>query len=406
MTMSRRRVLAALAAAGGAGALTAGGTRALLTDDGGLGADLTTGLVDIVVDYWQDDGTDPIDRDDPDGSVDGPTVTLPTDTVDESSDGRTVLRVSLPRDGGPNNPASLWLRADCPTRSTLAEALNVALSYADSDGTPTGEIASGSVREVATWLRTGRRLDGDPTTPAPDCLSDEVFLVLESDLGPYVGTGTVSLPLTLVATQCRNADPGVNPFPADAVDAPCVPGYDCPDDPDDCWAVFKVEFEDAPEVGRRYDSEGDDGTYGYEGLAGYGIRVTDTDGDSGVAFELVASGDAPPLPLCSVAVKGGPPQAEYDRTDGAFGFDTGVLAGAQDGLVYAPENPNSGGRYGISYVLVSVCAPRLADGTYPEPVVEPAASTGERPGRGPAGGDTDDGPPGPPRRGSKTGGNR
>ena len=365
MSMTRRHVLAALAAAGGAGALTGTTTSALLREreEGRLG--LTTGLVDLVVDYWEN-STVGIDPAAPDGTVDGTQLAVPL----AGDSGRTVLRLSLPQTEGPNNPASLWLRADCPAGTTLAEALQVTLSYATADGIPTTQIVSGSLRTVANALRTGTRLDGDPSTPAVDCLTDEVYLALESELGAYVGSETASLPLSLVATQCRNADPEANPFPADAIDDRCRPVYSC----DCCWAIGKVEVEGRLRRGRTYTFE--------EGLAGYAIHVTDTDGDSGVAFELVTTDDdVPRLPLCDVAVKGGPPEVHYPREDGAFGFDTGTLDGSVDGIVYAPENPNSGGRYGISYVLVSVCTPPLADGDCPDDAVDGAASVGGRPVR-------------------------
>jgi hypothetical protein len=361
VTVTRRRVLAAVAAAGGASALTGTATSALLRDADGVSLSLTTGLVDLVVDYWADP-TGAIDPANPDGTVDGAQLTVPLG----GDSGRTVFRLSLPQQEGPNNPASLWLKADCPERTTLAEGLQVSLSYATADGTPTTEVVSGSLRTVANALRTGIRLDGDPTTPDVDCLSDGVYLVLESTLDAYVGSESASLPLSLVATQCRNTDPDANPFAADATDGVCAPAYSC----DCCWAIGKVE------VDSRFDPGG---TYAFdEGLAGYAVRVTDTDGDTGVAFELVTTDDdVPLLPLCDVAVKGGPPDAHYSRRDGEFGFDTTVLEAATDGMIYAPENPDSGGRYGISYVLLSVCAPTLADGTCPDPAANGAASTGD-----------------------------
>jgi hypothetical protein len=360
MTMTRRRVLAALAAAGGAGALTGSTTSALLQarEQGSL--ELTTGLVNVVIDYWEDPaGTlDPLN---PDGTVDGTQLTVPL-TGDNS---RTVLALSLPQSEARNNPASLWLKADCPAGTTLAEALQVTLSYATADGTPTTQIVSGSLRTVANALRTGRRLDGDTTTPEVDCLTDKVYLTLESDRGSYVGSETVSLPLSVVATQCRNADPEENPFPADATDDRCRPAYSC----DCCWTIGKVEVESSLHRGRTYTFD--------EGIAGYAIRVTDTDSDSGVAFELVTTGkEVPRLPLCDVAIKGGPPDVHYHRRDGAFGFDTSTLDGAIDGIIYAPENPHSGGRYDISHILVSVCAPTLADGNCPDDAINSAASVG------------------------------
>lgn len=371
MTVTRRRVLAALAAAGGAGALTERTTAALLRDREQGSLDLSVGLVDLVVEYWENPAGG-IDRSNPDGTIDGTQLTIPIAPLGEDEPGRTVLRLSLPQDEGPNNPASLWLKSNCPDRTTLAEFLQVTISYATADGTPTTEIESGSLRTVADALRAGRRIHGNPTTPEPDCLSDEVFLVIEYELGTFIGSETVSLPLSLVATQCRNADPGVNPFPADAIDDPCRPAYSC----DCCWAIGKVELETRLGSGQTYAFD--------EGLAGYAIHVTDTDGDSGVAFELVTTDDdVPRLPLCDVAVKGGPPEVTYPRQDGAFGFDTSSLDGAIDGIVYAPENPNSGGRYGISYVLVSVCWPTLDDGTCPEPVATSAVSVdGSKPPRG------------------------
>jgi hypothetical protein len=379
MTISRRRVLAALATAGGAGALTGSATSALLRDVEQDSLGLTTGLVDVLVEYWEH-SADPIDLSAPDGVVDGPHVTLPISTLDEVESGRALLRISLPQGEGPNNPASLWLKGDCPDATTLGEFLQVTLSYATADGTPTTEIASGSLRMVANALRTGLRLDGDPTTEDIDCLTDEVFVAIEYDLGAYVGTETVALPLSLVATQCRNADPSISPFPADSIDPVCQPAYNC----DCCWTIGKVEVDAAFQRGRTYAFD--------EGLAGYAIRVTDTDGASGVAFEVVATADdVAPLPLCDVAVKGGPPDVHYSRRENEFGFDTSVLGGAVDGLIYAPENPNSGGRYGISYVLVSVCAPELADGGCPADVASEAASVGDQkpPGKSDTGPDAD-----------------
>ncbi|WP_436901355.1 hypothetical protein [Halovenus halobia] len=363
MTMTRRRILAALAAAGGAGALTGSTASALLREREQGSLELTTGLVDLVIDYWENSaGT--LNPASPDGTIDGTQLAVPL--AGDSS--RTVFRLSLPQSESPNNPASLWLKTDCPEGTTLAEAMQVTLSYATADGTPTTQIASGSLRAVANALRTGTRLDGDPTTPEIDCLTDELYLTIESDLGPYVGSETVSLPLSLVATQCRNTDPEENPFPADAIDARCRPAYSC----DCCWTIGKVEVESGLHRGR---------TYGFdEGLAGYAIRVTDTDGDSGVAFELVTTGnDVPRLPLCDVTIKGGPPDIHYPRRNDAFGFDTSTLDGAIDGLIYAPENANNGGRYSISYILVSVCAPTLADGGCPDDAVNGAANVGVRP---------------------------
>ena len=372
MTLSRRRVLAAIAAAGGAGALTGSGAGAFLRDDAVTYGRLTTGLVDIVVDYWQDVHADPVDLATPDGRADGPRLHVPIGNVEDNTGGATLLRISLPPDRGINNPASVWLRTACPAPTTLGEFLSVELSYSDADASPGKQLVSGSLREVADALRTGIRLDGDPATPAVDCLDDDLFVVVDYSLDGYVGAETVSLPLFVVATQCRNADPDANPFPAGVVDESCEPGYAC----DCCWAIGNVDVENRFEAGTTYPFT--------EGLAGYALDVTAVDGDSGVAFDLVATDGGPVFPLCAVLVKGGPPSVTYERTDGEFGFDTGVLDGSDDGLIYAPDNPNSGARYGISHVLVRVCAPRLPDGTCPVDVAQTSASGGGPPSR-PAG---------------------
>lgn len=366
MTITRRRVLAAFAAAGGAGALTGGATSALLGEHERGSLALTTGLVDIVVEYWENPAS-PIDRSHPDGIIDGQHLAVPTAPLDGNDRGRTVLRLSLPQADGPNNPASLWLKSDCPEGTTLAEVLAMTVSYADASGTSTAEIASGSLRSVANTLRTGWRIDGDPTTTTVDCLTDEIFLAIEYDLAAFAGEEAVSLPLTLTATQCRNGDPDANPFPADAIDEVCESAYSC----DCCWAIGKVEIDTRFHRGHTYTFD--------EGLAGYTIHVTDANGESGIAFELVATDDVPLLPLCDVAIKGGPRDVHYSRRDGAFGFDTSVLGSDGDGMLYAPENPASGDYYGISYVLVSVCVPSLASGNCPEPAANGAASVDSEP---------------------------
>lgn len=380
MTLSRRRVLAALAAAGGAGALTGSGTGALLRDDERFGAGLTAGTVDIVGEYWllSGPGADgDFDPEAPDGTVDGPHVDVPVGLLtDAEPTGSTLLRFALPQDGaGVNNPARVWLRTECPPANTLAEFLQVRLSYADADGTRIGPITGWrSLRELADLLRTGYHLDpdGDPTDGTHECLTDELFVLVEYDLESYVGTETVALPLYVAAVQCRNADP-TSPFPESVIDEECEVGYTC----ECCWAIGKVELDDAPfAVGETYEFT--------EGLVGYAIHVTGVDGDSGVAFELVATDDSPVLPLCEVQVKGGPNDERYERSAGTFGTDTTTLDGTTDGVVYAPDNPNSGGRYGISYVLVSVCVPET-DGECPADVVAPAASVGSGAG-GPSSG--------------------
>lgn len=373
MSMSRRRILATLAAAGGAGALSGTGASALFRDREGVNGRLTTGIVDVVGEYWLLSGPGfdgDFDRSDPDGVVDGPQISVPIGTLDEDrTRGSMLFRFALPQpDGAVNNPVSLWLRTECPPSNALAEFLEVRLSYASADGTRGATITRGSLREVTDALRTGYRLDpaGDPTDGTPDCLTDELFVLVEYDLGEYVGTATTGLPLFIAAVQCRNAGSQSSPFPDDAIDTPCEEALVC----DCCQAIGKVEISGPPfQVGS---------TYGFtEGTTDYALRVTGVDGNAGVAFELIPWNGQTVPPLCEVQVKGGSVDEIYSRHAEEFGFDTAVLEGTSDGLVYAPMNPNSGQRYDISYVLVKVCAPSIADGSCPEDLVRPAATSGQ-----------------------------
>jgi hypothetical protein len=370
---TRRRVLAALAAAGGAGALSAAGSNGFIGDRERRGVGLTAGTLDVDLAYWQLPETGPggpAVGAVPDGTANGPTLPLPVGPITEQdADGRVLVRIALPQSGqAPNNPARLWLRADCPPPTQLAEDLTVTLSYAAPDGTAGEPIVGGSLRDVATALRAGLALDGTgDTTDSEACLTDELYVVVAYDAGGYVGTETAALPLEIAAVQCRGTDPG-NPFPAGDV-GPCegVPECVC------CQAIGKLDVWASLQAG---------GTYTFtEGLSNFGIRVTETDGDAGVAFELVSTDGSAVPPLCEVQVKGGPGDRRYSRSPSAHGTSTDTLGGTDGGIVFAPENPNSGGRYDISYVLVKVCVPRESNGDCPADLVSPAASVG-RPGQG------------------------
>lgn len=364
MDASRRRVLMALTAAGSTGALTGRGVSALLTDRGRTRAALATGIVDLTVDYWHDVAAG-VDLANPDGVVDGPRIDVPAASLDEDGRATTLLRFALPQGTAPNNPAALWLRADCPPATTLSELLQVHLSYADADGTPSMSIESGSLRTVANALRGGVRLMGDGPN---GCLVSEQFVRIEYELDGYVGDESTAFPLSVSAVQCRNGQP-TNPFD-DAAVPECEPGYDCTCD----WLIGKVEVDDPLVAGQTYDFDA--------GLTNYAIRVTDTDGDDAVAFELVTTDGSTPLPLSVVHVKGGPDERVYDRRSDAYGTETTVLDGATDGLVATPSHPNNGGRPAISHIVVGVCAPEAPDGDCPDDLVKPAASVG---GSGPPG---------------------
>jgi hypothetical protein len=378
MTLSRRQLLGALAV-GSAGGIGVGNTAALLADRETLATSLTAGIVDIRVAYWSDIGTSAPDLSEPDSVGDGSELTVDVDGLELGTVTRDLFRVRLPQVAGTvNNPARVWLRASCPDANTLAEVLSVRLAYSDASGTAGSTITSGSLRAVADDLRDGIALDGGPSTDADGCLADALFVVAEYELAGYVGSETVSLPLEFRAIQCRNTDAGENPFGTTgtaginpfgtAGTTPCGSSYSC----ESCWMIGKVEVgDDGLTAGETYPFD--------EGLDGYGIAVNATDGDGGVAFTLVRDDGLPALPLCAVDIKGGPNYEHYPRVGGAFGVTTDVLDGVADGVVYTPHNGNSGTNYGISNIVVSVCAPKLADGSDPSPLTQLAKSGGKKP---------------------------
>lgn len=359
MTVSRRRVLAALAATGGVGGFvwtaSGSGTTAVLRDDEKFEAALTAGTVDLTIEYeiLAGPGADTAERY---GIVDGPRVQIPIETLGAGGmSGRTLFTFSLPqRSQAVNNPAALWLATDCPAPAAtdLGEALQLDLSYADCEtGAQLDPIASGSLREVATALRGGRRIDGDPTTRGVDCLTDRVCLLAEYELADYIGSETVDLPLWASATQCRHTTP-TNPFAGTDTD-PCLPAEDCTC----CRTLGKVQLESGNQPGIG-NSRIEPGVYAFtEGSSEYKLDVYQTvDKDDsaetiGVAFRLQSqsSHNETVPPLCTVWVKGGPGAKSYDRNDSTR-TDTAELTGSDaNGIVYAPDGT------AISYILVCIC---------------------------------------------------
>lgn len=388
MSFSRRRVLAALAAAGGAGALTGSSTAAMFGDGERFGGSLSTGTVDLVVEYEILTGPGAGDTD----TVDGPRLRVPIDGLgSESATGSMLVTFALPQNGGvPNNPAALWLASQCPTpgATTLGEALTLSLSYADCEtGAPIAPIIEGPLRGVAQTLQDGYRVDGDPTTNADDCLIDEVCLLVEYELDGYVGTESVDLELWFAAVQCRhNAEP-TNPFAGwDVLE--CPPGELCLG----CRTLGKLEFEDDTQPGLG-DSYAAPGTYAFtEGSTEYGVEIYETvDKDNGaettgVAFRLVRldDPDATVPALCKVLVKAGngnngPNYVEYGRDSGAP-TDTADLPDSDNGLVSGPDGK------GISHISVCICVPENVDAC-----VDPSLNDGGGPPDSPGNGG---GPPG------------
>ncbi|MEZ3171089.1 hypothetical protein ABNG03_10740 [Halorubrum sp. RMP-47] len=359
MTVSRRRVLAALAATGGVSGFvwtaSGSGTTAVLGDDEKFEAALTAGTVDLTIEYeiLAGPGADTAERY---GIADGPRVRIPIETLGANGmSGRALFTFSLPQRGqAVNNPAALWLATDCPAPAAtdLGEALQLDLSYADCEtGARLDPIASGSLREVATALRGGRQIDGDPTTRGVDCLTDRVCLLAEYELVDYIGSETVDLPLWASATQCRHTTP-TNPF-AGIDTGPCLPAEDCTC----CQTLGKLELENGSQPGIG-NSQIEPGIYAFtEGNSEYELDVYQTvDKDDsaetvGVGFRLKnrpdRNGAVPEL--CTVWLKGGPGAKSYNRGDSARTDTVGLTGSDADGIVYAPDGT------AISHILVCIC---------------------------------------------------
>lgn len=347
MTLSRRRVLAALATAGGAGVVTGGGTAALLNDDERLTGAVGAGAVDLAVGYEVLAGPNAGAT----GRHNGPTLELPVAGLTASDDSGTALvSVSLPDlPQSVNNPAAVWLRLDCPPASALSEHLSVRLSYADcATGARGATIADGSLRSVADGLRNGELLDADASTGSVDCLTDELCLLVEYWLNDeYVGTDATALSVDVYGVQCRNDETRANPFPrrpsCDTYE-PCV----C------CDSLGKLELEagGVPGIG---DSDIEPGVYAFsEGGDGYEIEIYDTVAKDGgaettaVAFRLRRTDGETPPALCEVGIKAGPGDPRLYTAGSQPTSDTASLE--DGGLLYADDDK------AISHITVSVCS--------------------------------------------------
>lgn len=425
VVLSRRTVLAGLGAVGAAGTFGGAVTGAFGRDHETVAARLAAGRVDLRLDWtaYDDEG-----RETATGSSDGG-VPISFEGLAPGEAGYVDLTAVLPDERceagagtAPNNPAYLWLGATCPSPPTvLAEELFVTLRYVLPSGRSGRALFEGSLRELASLLAGGLALTAgynpgvDPADALPLVACEPLGLRLEWRLSPaYFGSEAAGLDLLAVARQARHAS-NASPFVAGE---PC-PGPEC----DCCVAVGKVEFEDElaePGSYRFGDSSTD---WASEGLPEYRLVVSDTvekseEGDqSTVGLSVCIEGvEGVPDPLlCAVEVKGGAVGSVTYTTE------EGTLPGGNcSGRIYAPakvEDPSAPrDYYGVSYVRVSVCRPRGADGECYEDLVR-SASRG--PPRGPGGppeepvesdpdageepGDGDD-QPGPPA--NAAGGNR
>jgi hypothetical protein len=296
-SMSRRRVLASLGAAGALSAVGGSGTVAFFADEERPAADFLAGEVDVSVEC--DDCT-----------LRGGRLEIDFDALDPGESGSKTVTVTV--DSG-SNPVSLWLRTTCPPAvDPLGEALRTRLSVStDCDGDADEQLFPtdaewGSLTELRRTLADGVRIDDE-------CLDAESSrcLLLEYEL-PADTTWAVeseaTIALDLFGQQCRHASAtATSPFETRA-----CPGVSCPD----CVRLGKLEVTDDPlESGTTYDFEdvfapfdGDGHDYALEVLT-----VTDKvdDGEretvcAGVRLLRDGTESAAP-PLCAVAVGGGRP---------------------------------------------------------------------------------------------------
>ena len=194
--ITRRKVLAAAAGAGGLGVAGGVGSAALLRDEESFGGLFEGGSLNLKI-----DGT----------SINEETLELDLGT----EPGHEVLELSVPDDDG-NNPGYVWFRPSCPSPATpLAEKLHVEFSYADSENAgheARQAIAAGPLPEVANKLSDGYLLTpgGDDACLAPD---DSAYLHIKWNLNEsYSGGEEPQFVVVFRAKQCRYGDRTESPF--------------------------------------------------------------------------------------------------------------------------------------------------------------------------------------------------
>ncbi|WP_136688276.1 CoxS/CutS family dehydrogenase iron-sulfur subunit [Halorhabdus amylolytica] len=197
--LSRREVLAGIAAVGGSGVVGAT-SGAIVQDDVTVpGGTVSAGAVDLRVETDGESGESRA------GTID---VTL---SADARSGNRTVTLVNE------ENPVYPWMRATCLGDDALSEALGMTLSYVGcEDGQESSVVASGeSFTEFADDIVDGIVLDGRPETTEQHCLEEggrlclELSWILDEEFRGEFATG---FSLEFLGQQCRHNDGDSNPF--------------------------------------------------------------------------------------------------------------------------------------------------------------------------------------------------
>ncbi|WP_144800034.1 hypothetical protein [Halorubrum depositum] len=322
--LSRRQLLTGIGGVGAVGMASGLGTGAYLSDRATFGGNaLGAGGVELTVD----------------GDVTDGAVELGVSGIEPGDAGTERFAV-----GVRTNPVRVWLAADCPDPDdALADALEVDVRV---DGTPVPG-GQGTIADVRRALADGERIDVGCLDPG-DALDVAVGWRLPGDAVDALAGTDAALAFRLYAEQCRHVSE------ADAAASNPFAGLTCDEPGDDCPAC--VEFGKADDVEAAL-AVGDvlplvelpDGTEPHS----IEITAVETkeDGEAvGAAFALIDADGNPGPNLCAVEIKGGQETVRYE-IDPA-GPDTGEA-------LFAPERDGKDGNYGISHIVVFVCA---ADG--------------------------------------------
>lgn len=191
--LTRRQMLASLAGASGIGAGLGSGTAAVVSDEAvfPLGS-ITSGRLEIDVARAGGNAT---------GSGGAAEISL----NDLQPEGTVDLSVSMPElPGGSNNPARIWLGVRCPIETALTRALEVTVRRRNCQSGCTE--FEGTLSDLAGGVAI--------EAPGGDCLQPEETVELGVDFGlsDFEGTGSGTVVLEVVGTQCRNGGSARNPF--------------------------------------------------------------------------------------------------------------------------------------------------------------------------------------------------
>ena len=210
--ITRRRVLTAIATAGGIGTLGGAGTYAVFSDSANTRATFTSGSLDLRV-HCETTYEGAETRTDS-AVIDGQkTAVLPGyDDLKPDDSGQMKFRFELT-----TNPAYLWLCGDLTTSSDLADAMSVEVQYCEPDRET---IARGSLESVFSSLAGGIALDdnganvepGEQTAYDPSPSSEETTgpcLCIDwnlSDVGNEIQNDEVGFDLRFHAVQACHHD--------------------------------------------------------------------------------------------------------------------------------------------------------------------------------------------------------